>query len=468
MSRLFAALFALCLSISSASLFADDAPLPNVVLIFVDDLGYGDVSPFGHAKVTTPHLDRMAAEGTKFDCFYATPVCSMSRACLMTGCYNVRVSVPGVLFPRDAIGLHPDEVTLADLLKQKGYATTCIGKWHLGHREEFVPTKQGFDSYFGIPYSNDMTIDAKHARFADDCVFREGFTRESALEKEIRHTVPLMRNEEIVEYPADQATLTKRYTQEAVAFIKGNKDRPFFLYLPHTMVHLPLAASENFLGKSGEGVLGDAILEIDWSVGQIMQTLKEEGLDERTLVIFTSDNGAATGSSAPWRGKKATVYEGGVREPCIMRWPGKIPAGATCPSIAGNVDLLPTFAKLVGAELPTDRELDGRDISSLMFHPDGPPVRTSHLHFTGAGALGAYREGDWKVVLPRPRNPRQNQAAGQGKLTNLELYDLAKDPYETTDVSADHPEVAARLQAEAERQAKEIRDRRRPAGKAEN
>jgi hypothetical protein len=223
-----------------------------------------------------------------------------------------------VLFPGSQIGLNPDEITLAEVVKQQGYATICIGKWHLGHREPFLPTKQGFDSYFGIPYSNDMTIDTQHAKFAMDCVFREGMTEEKARAEAIRHTVPLMRGEEVVEYPADQATLTKRYTEEAIKFIRDHKSDPFFIYLPHTMVHIPLAASEGFRDKSGNGLIGDAIEELDWSVGQIMQTLADLQLDDKTLVIFTSDNGAAVGSSLPWRGKKASNYEGGVREPCMI------------------------------------------------------------------------------------------------------------------------------------------------------
>ena len=328
------------------------SPRPNIVLIFIDDMGYGDIGPFGNTKVKTPHLDKFAAEGMKFTSFYATPVCSMSRACLMTGCYNARVSIPGVLFPGSQIGLHPDEVTLAEVVKQKGYATICIGKWHLGHREPFLPTKQGFDSYFGIPYSNDMTIDPQHARFAKDCVFREGMTEEKARAEAIRHTVPLMRGDEVVEYPADQATLTQRYTAEAMKFIREHKADPFFVYLPHTMVHVPLAASERFRGKSDSGLAGRR--------------------DRRTRLVGRPDHADAEGTatrredaghlhvgqrrgrpaqSAPWRGKKGSNFEGGVREPCIMRWPGHIPAGTTCNQIAGNIDLLPTFAKLVGVEL---------------------------------------------------------------------------------------------------------------------
>jgi arylsulfatase A-like enzyme len=464
----------LLLAASGGKAGAAAAP-PNIVLIFIDDMGYGDIGPFGGTKVKTPALDKLAAEGMKFTSFYATPVCSMSRACLMTGCYNARVSIPGVLFPGSQIGLNPDELTLAEVVKQKGYATICIGKWHLGHREPFLPTRQGFDSYFGIPYSNDMTIDTEHARFAKDCVFREGMTTEKARAEAIRNTVPLMRGEEVVEYPAEQATLTERYTAETVTFIREHRSGPFFVYLPHTMVHAPLAASERFRGKSGGGLLGDAIAELDWSVGQIMQTLKELQLDDKTLVIFTSDNGAAAGSSAPWRGKKGSNYEGGVREPCIMRWPGRIQAGTTCDQIAGNIDLLPTFARLVGAELPKDRVLDGRDISPLMFDPQSGPVRETHLYFAANQGLAAIRQGQWKLFLTTPiarGKAKKAKAADGGKAKAAQsapvLYNLAGDPGETTDVAADNPDIVVRLRDEALRLEAEIKENRRPAGQIGN
>jgi len=465
------ALLALCLLLAICRLSAAQQTPPNIVLLFIDDMGYGDIGPFGNTKVKTPHLDRFAAEGMKFTSFYATPVCSMSRACLMTGCYNARVSIPGVLNPGSRIGLNPDETTLAEIVKIRGYATICIGKWHLGHREPFLPTKQGFDSYFGIPYSNDMALDTASAKFAKDCVFREGMTEEKARAEAIRNTVPLMRGEEVVEYPADQATLTQRYTAEAVKFIKEHAQQPFFLYLPHTMVHVPLAASADFRGKSGSGLLGDAIEELDWSVGQVIQTLRELQLDEKTLVIFTSDNGAASGSAAPWRGKKASNFEGGVREPCLMRWPGRIPAGATCNHIAGNIDLLPTFAKLVGSELPAGRVLDGRDITPLMFERGAGAVRDTHLYFTANQTLAAIRQGNWKLFLEAPA------AGGKGKKAKAAqadqkpkspagpvLYDLAADPAETKDVAAEHVDVVARLKATASEREAEIKLHRRPAG----
>jgi len=451
--------FATVLFVATSGLHA--AEKPNIVLIFADDLGYADIGPFGATKQKTPHLDKLAADGMKFTSFYATPVCSMSRACLMTGCYNVRVSVPGVYFQGASNGLHPDEITVAEVVKPKGYATTCIGKWHLGHREPFLPTKQGFDSYFGIPYSNDMALDTKHAKFAKDCVFREGMTEEKARAEAVKHKVPLMRGAEVVEYPADQSTLTKRYTEEAVQFIRDNKAKPFFLYLPHTMVHVPLAASADFKGKSNNGLFGDAVEELDWSVGQIVKTLAELKLDEKTLVIFTSDNGAASGSALPFRGKKASVFEGGVREPCIMRWPGVIPAGKTCSQIAGNIDVLPTLATLVGTELPKDRVIDGRNIYSLMTKADAPAVRDTHLYFNGAGSLRAIRQGDWKLHLADNAKPKAKEPKTDSKPM---LFNLAKDLSETTDVAADNPDVVAKLTAEAPRREKEIQDHKRPAG----
>lgn len=461
------------------NLFAADTPKPNIVLIFIDDLGYGDVGTFGSTKNRTPNLDKMASEGRKFTSFYATPVCSMSRAALMTGSYNARVSMPGVLFPNSNIGLNPDETTLPEVLKPAGYTTAIIGKWHLGHRTPFLPTKQGFDSYYGIPYSNDMTIDTKNAVFAKDCVFREGMTEAKAREMALKNTVPLMRGEEVVEYPADQSTLTQRYTTEAVKFITANQKQPFFLYLPHAMVHFPLAASEKFKDKSDNGLLGDAVEEIDWSVGEILKTLKELNLDEKTLVIFTSDNGAALGSSLPWRGKKASQWEGGVREPCIMRWPGKIPAGTTTNQIAGNIDVLPTFAALAGVALPKV-ELDGRDISTLMFDNEPRPVRDTHLYYGANQNLAAIRQGDWKLLLTSPQNKPQgqNKKQAEGKKQGKKqadpdedplpwLYNLAEDPAETTNVAAKHPEIVAKLQSEAKTRNAELQEHKRPVGKLE-
>ncbi len=433
---------------------------PNIVLIFIDDMGYADIGPFGNTTLRTPHLDRMAQEGRRFTSFYATSVCTMSRACMMTGCYNTRLSLPGVLTPESPIGLNPDEVIMPEVMKPHGYATACIGKWHLGDKPEFMPNRQGFDFYFGLPYSNNMVSRKPTA-------VRKGLP-----------PLPLYRNETVIETEPDQSLLTKRYTEEAIQFIREHKDGPFFLYLPHSMIHEPLAASADFKGKSAEGLLGDAIEEIDWSVGQIMATLKELKLDENTLVIFTSDNGPDLHPAPPFRGLKATCFEGGLRVPCIMRWPGKIPAGTSCDQITGNIDMLPTFAKLVGQPLDPKRILDGRDVSTLLFDKNPAPVRDSYVHYSGGQSqLIAYRRGEWKLFLSSPGdssldtyNPykyrpkqtdvylKQREGAGPG------LFNLATDPGETTDVAAKHPEIVKQLLEEAKQYDAEIAKNKRPCG----
>ncbi|HUT12670.1 MAG TPA: sulfatase, partial [Thermoguttaceae bacterium] len=355
-------LFAL-MTMATASLSfavsADDRP-PNFVIIYCDDLGYGDIGPFGSEKHRTPNLDRMAAEGRRFTDFYVTSgVCSPSRSSLMTGCYPKRVGLHqnetgrGVLFPGNHRGLNPEEITIAEVLKARGYATAVVGKWHLGDQPEFLPTRQGFDSYFGIPYSNDMGHWKPQWQYP---------------------ALPLMRDEKVIETEPDQSQLTPRYTAEAIEFITAHKDEPFFLYLPHTFPHVPLYASERFKGKSANGPFGDAVEEIDWSTGEILGAIEQLGIDSRTLVIFTSDNGAQNGpggSNAPLRGFKGSTWEGGMREPCIMRWPGKIPAGTTCRELAGTLDLMPTLAKLAGTSAPADRIIDGKDIRPLLFGEEG-------------------------------------------------------------------------------------------------
>lgn len=447
-SRSFSVAFSL--AALTAGLACAQIATPNVVLIFVDDMGYADIEPFGNDQVRTPHLKKFAAEGMKFTSFYATPVCSMSRACLMTGCYNVRVSIPGVLFPDSQNGLHPSEVTLAEIVEQKGYATCAIGKWHLGHHPEFLPTRQGFDYYFGIPYSNDMGTKPARPNFPP---------------------LPLVRGEKTIEQEPDQSQLTRRYTEEAIQFIRDHRNERFFVYLPHTMIHFPLAASAAFKDKSRMGLIGDTIEEIDWSVGQIMQTLQAENLDQKTLVIFTSDNGPAGRSAGPLRGSKGTTFEGGVREPCMMRWPGKIPPGTTCNEIAGNIDVLPTLAKLVGAEVPNDRVIDGRDISPLMFDPKAGTVRDSQLYFTGASQLQAIRQREWKLfltALPAAGQKAKAKAAdakAKAAAAGPALFNLVDDPGEATDVAAAHPDVVTRLKALAADMESEIKAHQRPAGK---
>ena len=431
-------LLALLLAVVAA--VAEPTRPPNVIVLFVDDMGYADIGPFGNKTLRTPHLDRFAAEGMRFTSFYATPVCSMSRTSLLTGCYSARVSMPGVLFPPNRIGLHPDEVTLAEVAKSRGFATMMIGKWHVGHLPEFLPTRQGFDHYFGLPYSNDM-----HKG-------RAGFP-----------PLPLYRDEQVIETEPDQSQLTKRYTEEAVKFLRARRDQPFFLYLPYTMIHTPLGASADFKGKSAQGLIGDTIEEIDWSVGQIMATLKELGLDERTLVIFTSDNGPAGRTAPPFSGNKGTNLEGGVREPCLMRWPGRIPAGTTCDRIAGNIDVLPTLAKVIGAEAPKDRVIDGRDLSPLLADPSAPPVRDTHLYVTAAQKLEAIRQGKWKLFLLEPAKRKGETSRQTGA-----LYDLSTDLAELTDVSAKHPEVVATLRQEATTRWTELEAHKRPIGKRDD
>jgi arylsulfatase A-like enzyme len=428
---------------------------PNIVVIFTDDQGYNDVGCFGSPNIKTPNLDRMAAEGMKLTDFYsAASVCTPSRAALLTGCYPPRVSLPGVLFPRSNVGLHADEITLAELLKGRGYATTCIGKWHLGHHEKFLPTRHGFDHYFGIPYSNDMWL-ASGMDFAEDANLRTDTELGELKDGEKkRNKVPLMRDEQVVEYPADQATLTKRYTEEAVRFITANEKRPFFLYLPHTMPHVPIFASEKFKGTSDAGLYGDVIEEIDWSTGQILDTLKTLDLANDTLVFFTSDNGPWLGkgkhggSAKPLRAGKFTTWEGGMREPAIAWWPGTIPAGSVCSEVAGTIDFLPTFARLAGAKVPDDRVIDGKDIWPLLAGKEGATSpHEAYYYFRGNG-LQAVRSGKWKLRLG-------------GKKADT-LYDLRADISEQNNVADEHPEVVERLAKLAEQMRQEIRKNRSP------
>jgi arylsulfatase A-like enzyme len=388
----------------------------------------------------------MAAEGARFTSFYAQPSCSPSRAALMTGCYPQRVSIPRVLFPQDKIGISADEVLLPQVLKTRGYATACIGKWHLGHLPPFLPTRHGFDYYYGLPYSNDM----------------QGTKRGDP-------PLPLMRNEEIIEQPAVQDTLTQRYTQEATAFIREHKNQPFFLYLPHSMVHVPLHVSEAFRGKSAQGLYGDAVQEIDWSVGEVLKTIQECGIDENTLVLFTSDNGPWLikkedgGAALPLRDGKGTTYEGGLRVPTIVRWPGHIPAGTTCPEMAATMDLLPTFAALAGAQAPTDRIIDGKDIRELLWHPETAKSLRNTMFYYRNEELQAVREGQWKLHLALP------------KRSNVELYDLEADMGESKNVAAGHPDIVKRLSALANQVRADLGDSNtgvkgsncRPAGRVE-
>jgi len=446
---------------------------PNFIVIFADDQGYQDMGCFGSPKIKTPNMDRMAKEGMKFTDFYsASSICSPSRAALLTGCYPPRVGVTTVLFPRDKVGLNPAETTVAELLKARGYATACVGKWHLGHLRQFLPTNHGFDTYFGIPYSNDMAI-APNMTAAADAKLPEGMTPESMkTAKARRNLVPLMRDEKVIEYPCDQATLTKRYTAEAITFIKANKDKPFFLYLPHTMPHIPLFASKEFRGKSARGLYGDVIEEMDWSVGRILESLKSLGIDENTLVIYTSDNGPWLqmrkngGSALPLRGGKFQTWEGGMREPTVMRWPGVIPPGKVCDQVASTIDILPTLAKLAGAELP-DAAIDGKDIFALMSGRDGAKSPHEGYYFYRGTRLVAVRAGKWKyrAVPPKRRRRKKGEKPTPPKVTG-ELFDLRADISESKNVAAENPYVVKRLAAMIEKFDADLKANRRPIGRA--
>jgi arylsulfatase A-like enzyme len=425
---------------------------PNVVVIFIDDMGYGDIGPFGATKQRTPHLDRMAKEGMKLTSFYAAPVCSVSRAQMMTGCYGARVSVPGVYFPGQSMGLNPSEVTVAERLKEKGYATQIIGKWHLGDQPEFLPTRQGFDHYLGIPYSNDMLKKSADTKIP---------------------VVPLLRDEKIVELMDDQAQsrLVEIYTKEAVDFIGRTKDKPFYLYFAHNAVHTPIHPGAAFAGKSQNGRFGDWVEEVDWSVGQVLEALRSQGLDKDTLVVFTSDNGpwlirgADGGSAGPLRGGKGSTWEGGVREPTIAWWPGHVPAGSVNDAVAGTIDLLPTFVSLAGGTVPATPVIDGRDITPILMGQSKESAREAHYYFSGYD-LQAVRQGRWKLALAP--QPEDNKKKGVKVAAGLRLYDLDAEIGEQTDVAAQHPDIVAKLKALADKMAAEIGGKepsaRRPAG----
>jgi arylsulfatase A len=422
---------------------------PNFVIIFTDDQGYQDIGCFGSPTIKTPNLDQMAAEGMKFIDFYvAASVCSPSRAALMTGCYPPRVGITKVLFPNDTIGLNPEEITIADVLKGKGYATACIGKWHLGHLPEFLPTSNGFDYYFGIPYSNDMDgVQGKNKNL--DRAWRQ--------KDYSPWNVPLMRGKYIIERPADQTALIERYTDEAVKFIGKNKNNPFFVYLAHTMPHIPLFVSDEFYVEDVKKAYKATIEQIDSSVGRIFSALKDAGVDKNTLVVFTSDNGPWLskeyfgGSALPLRDGKFSIYEGGMREPCIMRWPGRIPAGKVCDKVCGTIDLLPTFARLAGAEIPADRVIDGKDILPLIEgRPDAETPHEAYFYYSG-DELEAVRSGKWK--LRRAEN-------------NPELYDLQADIGEKTNLADKHPEIVIRLFDIMEQFDSELKANVRPPGRS--
>ena len=447
---------------------------PNFVVVFTDDQGYGDLSAFGGEHVATPNIDRLAAEGAKLTSFYvAAPLCSPSRAALMTGCYPKRVSMATgsdfvVLLAADPKGLNPAEITIAEVLKERGYATGCFGKWHLGDQPEFLPTRQGFDEFFGLPYSHD--IHPYHPR-------------------QNRFNFPplaLLEGEKVIELDPDADHFTRRITERAVGFIRKHKDRPFFLYVPHPIPHVPLHVSPPFMEsvsdeikkklalekgtidyKTRNQLFRQAIAEIDWSVGRIVETLKEQGLDRNTLVLFTSDNGPAVGSAGPLRGRKGSAYEGGMREPTVAWWPGRIPAGYECDELLTAMDLLPTFAGLAGAAVPTDRVIDGKDIWPVLSRQPGARSPHDRFFYHQANFLRAVRSGPWKLYLGSP-------SRGNRPAVKPALYHLGRDIGESKDVSAKHPEIYQRLLGYAREFEKELgagnslTKNCRPAGRVEN
>ena len=458
--------------------------LPNIVLIFMDDQGYGDLGCFGATGFETPNIDKLAERGMKFTNFYAgTAVCSASRAALMTGCYPDRVDVHGAYGPNAKHGLNPGEVTIAEMLKQKGYATGIFGKWHLGHEKEFLPLQQGFDEYFGLPYSNDMwPVDYDGIPVAE----KEHPTKP---QKRNFPPLPLMEGNEVIRELwslDDQAELTTLYTEKAVDFIRRHREGPFFLYLPHTMVHVPLAVSGKFKGKSQQGLFGDVMMEVDWSVGQVVKALEESGLAGNTLIIFTSDNGPwlnyghHAGSAGPLREGKGSMWEGGHREPAVMCWEGVIPAGKTMDQLASTIDILPTLAAITGAELP-GHKIDGVSILPNMQGEDVPLRDEFWCYYVGE--LRAIRKGPWKLYFPHAYRSYLDVEPGRDgfpgpyntKTCGLELYNLAEDISESTNVAEDHPGIVDELQLIAGRARTELGDKLeklegtevRPAGTVE-
>jgi arylsulfatase len=438
---------------------------PNVIIIFMDDMGYGDPECYNGSGYHTPKINQLAAEGMRFTNFYAAQaVCSASRAGLLTGCYPNRIGISGALWPNADIALNPEEETIASTLKKVGYHTGMIGKWHLGDRAPYLPVHYGFDEYLGLPYSNDMwPVDYDGTPINDTSKKKSKYPPLPMLEgdKPIRYINTLQ----------DQGELTGTYTRRACQFIKENKNRPFFLYMAHSMVHVPIAASPAFLGKSGVGLFGDVMMEVDWSIGEIMKTLKEQGVDKNTLVVFTSDNGPwltfgdRAGNTGGLREGKGTSWEGGQKEPCIMYWPGKIPAGTVCSNLSSTIDLLPTIAKLTGAPLPKNK-IDGVDISSLLSMQPGANPRDEFVYYYKHNSLEGVRKGQWKLVVPHRGQTYKTYMPGKngypGGYAEVDvpkaLYDLAHDPGETQDVQNAHPEIVKELEAIADKYRKSLGD----------
>lgn len=437
---------------------------PNIVLILLDDMGNGDLSGLGALQFSTPNIDHLAAEGLRFT-NYLSPqaVCSASRAGLLTGCYPGRIGFHGALFPRSPSGINPDEVTIAELVKQKGYRTAIFGKWHLGDLREFLPLQHGFDEFYGLPYSNDMWPVDYEGKPATDWR-KERFPP--------LHLIDGNEPAELVATLADQSLLTRRYTEKAVAFINNNKDRPFFLYVPHSMPHVPIAASSEFKGKSKQGAYGDVMMEIDWSVGQIREALRTNGLEENTIIIFTSDNGPwlnygnHAGSAGGLREGKGTTFEGGHRVPLIMYWKNTIAPGGICNSMISGIDILPTIAALLDADLPEHR-IDGISFLPVIKGDLSVAPRKYFYYYYRRNNLEAVRMGDWKLVLSHPGRtyagfePGKDGFPGEvneNAMVNAALYDLRRDPGERYDVMASFPEIVQELEHVAEEARRDIGD----------
>lgn len=441
-----------------------DRSQPNFVVIFIDDMGYGDISVQGATGWDTPHIDRMAVEGMRFTNFYAAqPVCTASRAGLLTGCYPNRIGISGALFPYHNIGLNPKETTIAEMLKQKGYATAAFGKWHIGHHKKFLPLQNGFDEYVGIPYSNDMWPLSNTGEEVPEGSQRLKYP-----------ALPVMEGNEVlftINSLSDQDTLTTLYTDKAVDFINRNADKPFFLYLPHSMGHIPLGVSDKFRGKSEQGLYGDVMMEIDWSVGQIELALQKNGISENTVLIFTTDNGPwlnfgnHAGTTAGLREGKSTSWEGGQRVPFIIKWPGVTPAGTVSNKLGCAIDLLPSFADITGATLP-EFKIDGVSLVSLWKGKEIESPRDNVLFYYGNNNLNGVRKGNWKLVLPHTWKSYETVPGydGEGgkrvgkRLREPELYNLSRDPGERYNVIEAHPDKVAELMLVVEAARAELGD----------
>lgn len=460
----------LVLFIGKSGICQQNDSLPNIILIYMDDMGYGDVEAYGGIEYNTPNINELAAEGMRFTNFYAAqPICSASRAAILTGCYPNRIGLAGALMPKSKIGINQNEITIAELLKQKNYATSIVGKWHLGDADKFLPLRHGFDEYFGLPYSNDMWPEHPNKNF--------NFP-----------PLPLIENDTVKQFIKDmddQAMLTTWYTEKAKDFIKENQHRPFFLYLAHSMVHVPIAASEKFKGKSGQGLFGDVMMEIDWSVGEIMKSLKNNGLEKNTLVIFTSDNGPwltygnHAGSAGGLREGKATTWDGGQKVPSIFWWPGHIPAGTLCNKLAANIDILPTLSAITNTSLPKNK-IDGVNILPLLEGETDANPRDHLLYYYHENSLEAVRMGQWKLVLPHDYLSYEGELPGLDGLpgkkhkatTPLALYNLRRDPGERSDVQFQHPDIIEQIMKIVEEARKDLGDdltnregkNRRPVG----